>query len=102
VVVKADSNSRSMQLRYNGPDTGHVETVVPGQVLFCDPVIPACVEPELDSCKAFAPQCGTAPGPSPAALMAEAPAPAPAEPMIPAGWKVPKMMQAVAGPKSLK
>eukprot|EP00439_Symbiodinium_sp_Y106_P060148 s611_g8.t2 len=48
VIVKADRDSRSIQLKYNGPDTGHLDTVIPGQVLFCDPVVPACVQPELD------------------------------------------------------
>ncbi|CAJ1367523.1 unnamed protein product, partial [Effrenium voratum] len=82
VVVKADSNSRSLQLRYSGPDTDHVDTVVPGQVLFCDPVVPACTRPELQSCKQ--PKCAAeaAPGPAPAA----APAALGKEPVIPAGY----------------
>lgn len=95
VLVRADSNSRSIQLSYNGPDTGHVKTVVPGQVLFCDPVVPACVSPELSSCKSST--CGSA------SESAPAPAPAPdalvsvetTEPRIPPGWSVPSMLEAV-------
>ncbi|CAJ1399034.1 unnamed protein product [Effrenium voratum] len=92
VVVKADSNSRSLQLRYSGPDTDHVDTVVPGQVLFCDPVVPACTRPELQSCKqpkcaAEAAASGPAPGPAPAAALGK-------EPVIPAGWRVAQMMEA--------
>jgi len=98
VIVKADRDSRSIQLKYNGPDTGHLDTVIPGQVLFCDPVVPACVQPELDSCKAFTPSCGGAPAPAPALVAVPPPAPASMEPSIPPGWTVPKMMQAVAGP----
>ncbi|CAE7692123.1 unnamed protein product, partial [Symbiodinium necroappetens] len=82
---------------YNGPDTGHLDTVIPGQVLFCDPVVPSCVQPELDSCKAFSPSCGGAPAPAPALVAVPPPAPASMEPSIPPGWTIPKMMEAVAG-----
>eukprot|EP00913_Durusdinium_trenchii_P010470 g9817.t1 len=90
VLVRADSNSRSIQLQYTGPDTGHVKTVVPGQVLFCDPVVPACVSPEINSCKSRA--CGPAPAPAPAVLAAMDGE----ELHIPKGWKVP--METPAAP----
>eukprot|EP00438_Fugacium_kawagutii_P005895 Skav214430 [mRNA] locus=scaffold586:360478:361980:+ [translate_table: standard] len=96
VLVRADSNSRSIQLSYNGPDTGHVKTVVPGQVLFCDPVVPACVSPELNSCKAS--RCGEAPAPAPApapSILVSAVEKTSDEPRIPAGWRVPAMLEAV-------
>lgn len=92
---------RRLSLRYSGPDTDHVKTVIPGQVqhrisyrvdaqvLFCDPVVPSCVAPELQSC----PPCAGlgsrlawhvpgAAAPAPAALVT---ATENVEPMIPAG-----------------
>eukprot|EP00931_Biecheleriopsis_adriatica_P032555 TRINITY_DN18992_c0_g1_i2.p1 TRINITY_DN18992_c0_g1~~TRINITY_DN18992_c0_g1_i2.p1 ORF type:complete len:591 (+),score=108.22 TRINITY_DN18992_c0_g1_i2:188-1960(+) len=98
VVVRLDSSSKALQLRYSGPDTDNKETVIPGQVLFCDPVIAACEKPELESCGAFRTSCtGNSASPGPA------PAPAPSlsatdreKVQIPAGWKMPEMVPEVS------
>lgn len=59
-VVMATDAGKTVKLKYAGPDTEKVETIVPGQALFCDPVIPACSKPSLDACARFTPTC---PGP---------------------------------------
>merc|ERR1712176_1365698 len=57
----ATANGKTVKLKYQGPDTQDMETVVPGEALFCDPVIPACIKPELEICTRFNPPC---PGPA--------------------------------------
>jgi len=57
IVVMAAAAHGSVQLRYKGPDTDSIDTVMPGQVLFCDPVVAACQEPELDTCAFLKPDC---------------------------------------------
>mmetsp|Transcript_52996 Transcript_52996/g.113722 ORF Transcript_52996/g.113722 Transcript_52996/m.113722 type:complete len:564 (+) Transcript_52996:148-1839(+) len=56
-LVMALPTGRTLRLRYRGPDTGGVETVIPGQVLFCDPVIEACRTPEMQACTIYEPSC---------------------------------------------
>eukprot|EP00930_Biecheleria_cincta_P004639 TRINITY_DN105558_c0_g1_i1.p1 TRINITY_DN105558_c0_g1~~TRINITY_DN105558_c0_g1_i1.p1 ORF type:complete len:575 (-),score=109.28 TRINITY_DN105558_c0_g1_i1:310-2034(-) len=103
VVMAQPTNSPTMQLRYSGPDTDQTDTLVPGQVLFCDPVAPACKRPELDACRASRPNCEdeeeavqaapvAAPGPAPLAAQL----PTTNSIAIPAGWSVPTLVKPVA------
>jgi len=64
--VMVTPGGRNLKLKYSGPDTHKQELTVPGQLVHCDPVIPACVEPLRDSCLSFQPVCGPSPGPAPA------------------------------------
>jgi len=54
VTVMVTPSARSLALRYKGPDTSGKMTTVPGQVLFCDPVVAACEDPGPNTCVNFA------------------------------------------------
>jgi len=95
IVVMATAAHGSVQLRYKGPDTDGIDTVMPGQVLFCDPVVAACQEPELDTCAVLKPDCSKPEDSVHAKKKAKSP-----KAVIPAGWKVPEMMKRVWTPKS--
>jgi len=50
VTVMVTPSARSLALRYEGPDTSGKMTTIPGQVLFCDPVLSACEDPGPNAC----------------------------------------------------
>jgi len=54
VNVMVTPSARSLALRYKGPDTSGKMTTVPGQVLFCDPVLSACEDAGPNTCVNFA------------------------------------------------
>lgn len=56
-LVLVTPAARELQLRYSGPDTDFRETVIPGQVLFCDGVIPACPGKGPQTCAKYVPRC---------------------------------------------
>merc|ERR1719265_3047492 len=47
-VVLVTSGARTIKLSYSGPDSRDVMTLMPAQVLYCDPVVKACVQPEVN------------------------------------------------------
>lgn len=57
VTVMVRPSARTLTLLYQGPDTSGAKTVIPGQVLFCDPVVEACAMPELEACHAYQAEC---------------------------------------------
>jgi len=57
IEIEVPLSGRTIQLMYSGPDTHDELVVVPGLVLFCDPVVDACVQPEVDSCATFHNSC---------------------------------------------
>mmetsp|Transcript_41201 Transcript_41201/g.74478 ORF Transcript_41201/g.74478 Transcript_41201/m.74478 type:complete len:770 (+) Transcript_41201:78-2387(+) len=57
VVVRVPSSARTISLRYHGPDTNGKKIIIPGSVVYCDPVIPACQNPELQACPRYTPKC---------------------------------------------
>jgi len=79
IMVGLSPTAGTIQLRYSGPDTEGVDSIVPGKVLYCDPVIPACARPALDACAVYKPDCSAAeagpppPPPPPPPLEGEAP-----------------------------
>merc|ERR1719433_1634665 len=50
VNIMVTPGARSLALKYSGPDTSGKMTTVPGQVLFCDPVVEACEDAGPNSC----------------------------------------------------
>jgi len=66
-MVMVTPSARNLRLMYTGPDTKGEESVIPGQMMNCDPVIPACTEPLRQACLNYRPQCSAlAPAPAPA------------------------------------
>mmetsp|Transcript_23067 Transcript_23067/g.52972 ORF Transcript_23067/g.52972 Transcript_23067/m.52972 type:complete len:774 (+) Transcript_23067:75-2396(+) len=57
VLIKVPSSARTISLRYHGPDTNGKKIIIPGTVVYCDPVIPACKNPELQACPRYTPKC---------------------------------------------
>eukprot|EP00929_Paragymnodinium_shiwhaense_P006872 TRINITY_DN110825_c0_g1_i1.p1 TRINITY_DN110825_c0_g1~~TRINITY_DN110825_c0_g1_i1.p1 ORF type:complete len:1225 (-),score=222.94 TRINITY_DN110825_c0_g1_i1:89-3763(-) len=53
ITVMVTGAGRELALTYQGPDTEMSVVVIPGQVLFCDPVIEACDSPEMAVCDNF-------------------------------------------------
>jgi len=66
-MVMVPPGARDLKLMYSGPDTHMQETVIPGQMVHCDPVIPACSDPGRHVCSTFQKQCGPGPAPAPGA-----------------------------------
>eukprot|EP00927_Polykrikos_kofoidii_P023055 TRINITY_DN2134_c0_g1_i1.p1 TRINITY_DN2134_c0_g1~~TRINITY_DN2134_c0_g1_i1.p1 ORF type:complete len:804 (-),score=72.14 TRINITY_DN2134_c0_g1_i1:156-2567(-) len=56
-VVMLPSAGRRLELFYAGPDSEELVIQVPGPVLFCDPVIVACQNPEVAVCDNFRAKC---------------------------------------------
>mmetsp|Transcript_35425 Transcript_35425/g.102026 ORF Transcript_35425/g.102026 Transcript_35425/m.102026 type:complete len:302 (+) Transcript_35425:1868-2773(+) len=57
ILIAVTPEGRTLQLTYKGPDTAGTMTVIPGQVLWCDPVVQACSNPALDTCALYRPKC---------------------------------------------
>lgn len=49
-TVLVTNQGRTVRLLYSGPDTARNLIAVPSEMLFCDPVVMACVDPALVSC----------------------------------------------------
>lgn len=74
--VMVTPGARQLALEYSGSDTGGKMLDIPGQMVNCDPIIPACTVPARDVCALYrdkdvngnpAPSCaGPSPGPAPA------------------------------------
>jgi len=62
VSVAITPGAGTLQLEYRGPDTENIATVVPSKVIYCDPVIPSCSEPAMDSCAIYKPVCSSSSG----------------------------------------
>lgn len=50
VNIMVTPSARSLALKYSGPDTSGKMTTMPGQVLFCDPVVSACEDAGPNTC----------------------------------------------------
>jgi hypothetical protein len=78
--VMVEPSSRNLRLMYQGPDTEpptgpkfNKPIVLNGQMVQCNPVIPACEPQHQDVCKNYQPKCAPAPAMAPAPASASAP-----------------------------
>mmetsp|Transcript_60066 Transcript_60066/g.159751 ORF Transcript_60066/g.159751 Transcript_60066/m.159751 type:complete len:651 (-) Transcript_60066:5-1957(-) len=53
--VRVTAGGQELELLYSGADTDHEEMVIPSSVTWCDPVIDACVRPQLEACRYYQP-----------------------------------------------